>query len=315
MCVVLSVVSAGASASPSLDSDHYLAWLALALAPGLGARMAGKLLREFGRPDAIFAAPLTTLEAQRLPAAVAQAIHTRLESCGQGLGAGAWLLTWDEPEYPGAATRDRMIYVLGNVELLAHHSIAIVGSRRPTSYGNQMDGQGIDSSAHYGALSSSSGNHDWGARVRDWCGDPKENKVLEAIQKRGATLSEFPIGTFPAPQDFPIPNRAIAGIALGVVVVEGAQYSGSLITARLAMEFGREVYGVRGNATQPSSLGPNQLIKQGAKLVTGWEDVVEELSTLVHAKLVPVETEQASPERALLVEEGLWRRASVRFTS
>jgi DNA processing protein len=93
-------------------------------------------------------------------------------------------------------------------------------------------------------------------------------------------------------------------MALGVVVVEGAQYSGSLITARLAMEFGREVYGVPGNATQPSSFGPNQLIKQGAKLVTSWEDVIEELPTPVRAELIPVEA-ATSEERSLLIEEAL----------
>jgi DNA processing protein len=93
-------------------------------------------------------------------------------------------------------------------------------------------------------------------------------------------------------------------MGLGVVVVEGAQYSGSLITARLAMEFGREVYGVPGKATQPSSFGPNQLIKQGAKLVTSWEDVVEELPTPVRAELLPVETASAE-ERASLIEENL----------
>src|ERR1700693_5867015 len=91
-------------------------------------------------------------------------------------------------------------------------------------------------------------------------------------------------------------------MSVGVVVVEGAQYSGSLITARLAMEFGREVFGVPGNATQPTSFGPNQLIKQGAKLVTSWEDVVEELPTPVRAELVPVES--ASPEeREALLDE------------
>jgi DNA processing protein len=95
------------------------------------------------------------------------------------------------------------------------------------------------------------------------------------METRGAIISEFTMGTFPDPQNFPIRNRVIAGMSLGVVVVEGAQYSGSLITARLAMEFGREVYGAPGNATQPTSFGPNQLIKQGAKLVTGWEDVLK----------------------------------------
>jgi DNA processing protein len=112
------------------------------------------------------------------------------------------------------------------------------------------------------------------------------------------------MGTFPAPQNFPIRNRIISGMALGVVVVEAAQYSGSLITARLAMEFGREVFAVPGNATQPASFGPNQLIKQGAKLVTSWEDVVEELPTPVRAELMPVEN-VSSEERSALVEESL----------
>ena len=134
---------------------------------------------------------------------------------------------------------------------------------------------------------------------------PRENKKIFAeMETCGAIISEFTMGTFPGPQNFPIRNRVIAGMSLGVVVVEGAQYSGSLITARLAMEFGREVYGVPGNATQPTSFGPNQLIKQGTKLVTGWEDVIEELPTSVRAELLPVET-ATSEQRALLVEESL----------
>ncbi|MGA8365950.1 MAG: DNA-processing protein DprA, partial [Candidatus Acidiferrales bacterium] len=192
-----------------------------------------------------------------------------------------------------------------------------------TPYGNQMSlklardladrgliissgmARGIDASAHKGALSSAAG-----VTIGILgCGIdvvyPKENrKLFEEVEQRGAIITEFPMGTFPAPQNFPIRNRIIAGMALGVVVVEGEQYSGSLITARLAMEFGREVFGVPGNATQPSSFGPNQLIKQGAKLVTGWEDVVEELPTPVRAELMPVETASAE-ERAALVEAGL----------
>ena len=316
-----------------MESDHYLGWLALALTPGLGARMAGKLLKEFGSPDAIFNASLTALEAQRLPAAVAQEIHLRrplslaAKELAQVQALGCRLLTWDEPQYP-ARLREiydppPLLYVRGNVELLGRHLISIVGTRRPTPYGNQMAerlgrdlaerglvvssglARGIDACAHRGALSSPTG-----ATVGVLgCGVdvvyPKENKKLfEEIAQRGAIISEFPLGTFAAPQNFPIRNRVIAGMALGVIVVEGQQYSGSLITARLGMEFGREVYGVPGNATQPSSFGPNQLIKQGAKLVTGWEDVVEELPTPVRAELVPVET-ASHEERAALVEQGL----------
>ncbi|MGH9714532.1 MAG: DNA-processing protein DprA [Candidatus Acidiferrales bacterium] len=316
-----------------MESDQYLGWLALALTPGLGARMAGKLLQEFGSPEAIFDASLTSLEARRLPAAVAQAIHRRqplsdaAKELAQVQAAGCRLLTWDEPEYPQRLREiydpPTLLYVLGNVELLGRHAISIVGARRPTSYGNQMAerlgrdlaerglvitsglARGIDSCAHKGALSSPTG-----ATIGVLgCGIdvvyPKENKKIFAeMEQRGAIISEFPMGTFPAPQNFPIRNRIIAGMSLGVVVVEGAQYSGSLITARLAMEFGREVFGVPGNATQPSSFGPNQLIKQGAKLVTSWEDVVEELPTPVRAELLPVET-ASSEERAALVQQGL----------
>jgi DNA processing protein len=295
--------------------------------------MAGKLLREFGSPEAIFNASLTTLEAQRLPAAVAQAIHTRqplsdaTKELAKAQATGCRLLTWDEPDYP-ARLREiydppPLLYVRGNAGLLSRHTISIVGARRPTTYGNQMAeklardltdrglviasglARGIDACAHRGALSSPVG-----ATVGILgCGIdviyPKENKkIFEEMEKRGAIVSEFPLGTFPAPQNFPIRNRVIAGMALGVVVVEGAQYSGSLITARLAMEFGREVYGVPGNATQPSSFGPNQLIKQGAKLVTSWEDVVEELPTPVRAELLPVET-ASTEERASLIEGSL----------
>jgi DNA processing protein len=134
---------------------------------------------------------------------------------------------------------------------------------------------------------------------------PKENKKIFAeMEERGAIVSEFPLGTFPAPQNFPVRNRLIAGMTLGVVVVEGAQYSGSLITARLAMESSREVFAVPGNVTQPVSFGPNQLIKQGAKLVTGWEDVVEELPTSIRAELLLVETTDGA-ERASLIEQSL----------
>ncbi len=316
-----------------MDPNQYLGWLALALTPGLGARMAGKLLRAMGSPQAIFSASLTELEAQRLPAAVAQALHTRqplsaaAKELAQAQAAGIRLLTWDEPEYPLRLREiydpPPLLYVRGNVDLLNRHTISIVGSRRPTPYGNQMAerlaqdladrglvivsglARGIDSSAHRGALKSSSG-----ATIGVLgCGVdviyPKENKKIFAeMEQRGAIVSEFALGTFPGPQNFPIRNRIISGMSLGVVVVEGAEYSGSLITARLAMEFGREVFGVPGNATQLTSFGPNQLIKQGAKLVTSWEDVIEELPTPIRAELVPVESAN-SEQRTLLVEQAL----------
>ena len=315
------------------DTDQYLGWVALALTPGLGARMAGKLLRLFGSPEAVFNASLTALEGQRLPAAVAQAIHSRqpmsaaAKELAQAQQAGYRLVTWDEPAYPHLLREiydpPPLLYVRGNTELLNRHGISMVGARRPTPYGNQMAerlgrdlaarglvivsglARGIDARAHRGALSTPAGT----TVAVLGCGIdvvyPKENrKLFEEIEQRGAIISEFPMGTFPGAQNFPIRNRVIAGMSLGVVCVEGAQYSGSLITSRLAMEFSREVFGVPGNVTQPTSFGPNQLIKQGAKLVTSWEDVVEELPTPVRAELLPVESPSAQ-ERASLVQESL----------
>lgn len=316
-----------------MEPNQYLGWLALALTPGLGARMAGKLLRTFGSPGAIFSASLTSLEAQQLPAAVAQAIHSRQpmsaasKELAQAEAAKCHLVTWDEPCYPQLLKEiydpPPLLYVKGNAELLNRHAIAMVGTRRPTPYGNQMAerlardlaarglvivsglARGIDACAHKGAISSATG----GTVGVLGCGIdviyPKENrKIFAEIEERGAIITEFPLGTFPAPQNFPIRNRIIAGMARGVVVVEGAQYSGSLITARLAMESGREVFAVPGNVTQPVSFGPNQLIKQGAKLVTSWEDVIEELPTPIRAQLVPVETTD-SAQRASLAEQNL----------
>lgn len=310
-----------------------MGWLALALTPGLGARSAGKLLRTFGSPAAIFNASLTSLEANQLPAAVAQAIHSRqpLSAAARELvqaeAAKCRLVSWDEPQYPQLLREiydpPPLLYVKGNVDLLNRHAISIVGTRRPTPYGNQMAerlardladrglvivsglARGIDACAHKGALSSANG-----VTIGILgCGIdviyPKENrKIFAEIEQRGAIISEFPMGAFPAPQNFPIRNRLIAGMARGVVVVEGAQYSGSLITARLAMESSREVFAVPGNVTQPVAFGPNQLIKQGAKLVASWEDVIEELPTPIRAELLPVETTDGAA-RASLVEQSL----------
>jgi DNA processing protein len=337
-----------------MEPNQYLGWLSLALVPGLGARIAGKLLREFGTPEAIFNASLTALEAQNLPAPVAQAIHTRqamsdaARELAQVEQSRCRLINWSEDCYPHLLRQiydpPPLLYVKGNVELLDRHSIAIVGARRPTPYGNQMAerlgrdlaerglvvvsglARGIDSCAHKGALAArtrtgsttaaatASGTTPDGKAAGATIGVlgcgidvvyPRENKkVFAEIEERGALISEFPMGTFPATQNFPMRNRVIAGMSLGVVCVEAAQYSGSLITARLAMEFSREVYGVPGNVTQPTSFGPNLLIKQGAKLVMGWEDVVEELPTSIRAELLPVES-MSTEERTLLAEKDL----------
>ena len=316
-----------------MDLDHSLSWLALRLTPGLGARLMGKLLRQFGGPEEIFRASLTELEGCQLPAAAAQAVFGKSafrdaeKELAEVRKAGIRLVTWDETEYPRLLTQiydpPPLLYVRGNVEVLGRHAISMVGTRRPTPYGNQITerlardlaerglvivsglARGIDSSAHRGACAATRGGTIGVLGSGIDVIYPKENrKLFEEVEKRGAIVTEFPLGTHPAPENFPVRNRIVAGMALGVIVAQGAQYSGSLITSRLAMEFGREVYGIPGNVTEPMSFAPNQLIKQGAKLVTNWEEVVEELPTEVRAELFPMEATTAE-ERASLFEGSL----------
>jgi len=164
--------------------------------------------------------------------------------------------------------------------------------------------RGIDAIGHHGALASNGRAIGVLGTGIDVC-YPKENKKLyEKVLERGAILSEFPLGTHPASENFPIRNRIVAGMPLGVIVIEGAEFSGSLITARLAMEFGREVFGVPGNVTQAVSYAPNMLIKLGAKLVVNAEDVIEELPTPVRVALVKAERPEAE-ERNLLAAAAL----------
>ena len=316
-----------------MELDHSLSWLALRLTPGLGARLTGKLLRQFGGPEEIFRASLTELEGCQLPAAAAQAVFGKSgfrdaeKELAEVKKAGIRLITWAETEYPKLLTQiydpPPLLYVRGNVELLSRHAISMVGTRRPTPYGNQITerlardlaerglvivsglARGIDSSAHRGACAAARGGTIGVLGSGIDVIYPKENrKLFEEVEKRGAIVTEFPLGTHPAPENFPMRNRIVAGMALGVIVAQGALYSGSLITSRLAMEFGREVYGVPGNVTEPMSFAPNQLIKQGAKLVTNWQEVVEELPTEVRAELFPMEATTAE-ERASLFEGSL----------
>ena len=312
-----------------MELDSSLSWLALSLTPGIAARLSARLLRQFGSPDEIFRAPLPQLAACRLTSETAQAIvkkqsFKRAEkelTAFRKISTGR-LINWTDPEYPQTLLQiydpPVMLYVRGDAQILNAPSLSIVGTRRPTLYGSQMAerlgrdlasrglvivsglARGIDAIAHQGALAV-------GGRAIGVLGTgidvcyPKENKKLyEKVLERGAILSEFPMGTHPAPENFPIRNRIVAGMPLGAIIVEGAQYSGSLITARLAMEFGREVFGVPGNVTQPVSFAPNQLIKQGAKLVTSAEDVIEELPTPVRATLVQAMQPEAE-QRNLLV--------------
>jgi DNA processing protein len=291
------------------------------------------LLKRFGSPDGIFRATLPQLEACNLPARTAQSIFKKeaFKRAEKELARirdtpNCSLLNWSDPEYPQNLLQiydpPVLLYARGDTQILNLPSISIVGTRRPTIYGTQMAerlgrelaargvivvsgmARGIDAIGHKGAMAVNGRAIGVLGTGIDVC-YPKENKKLyEQVLERGAILSEFPLGTHPAPENFPIRNRIVAGMPLGVVVIEGAQYSGSLITARLAMEFGREVFAVPGNVTQPVSFAPNQLIKQGAKLVTNGEDVIEELPTPVRAMLVNAEKPE-SDQRNLLAAASL----------
>jgi len=303
--------------------DSTLFWLALTRVEGLGTRGAHQLVQHFGSAPAVYMASLTELEACGLPASVAQAIfaQTGLKDATTdreaAAKAGARLVTYSDDDYPLLLKQipdpPLVLYVRGDARVLSQHALAIVGTRKPTAYGQSVAhrlagdlaqrglvvvsglARGIDSAAHHGALEA----HGLTVAVLGSGIDviyPRENRRLaEKIMEKGAMITEFPLGTSPAPENFPIRNRIISGLALGVVVVEAAEYSGSLITARLAVEQNREVFAVPGNITSAQSFGPNHLIKQGAKLVDQWMDVVEEFPAEVRVQLLP--SAEASQEK------------------
>lgn len=302
------------SATPSISREEELHWLALTLVPGLGTRVAGKLLDRFRTPQAVFRASRSELEAAGAGGAVAQSISSGCsfeDALDQQLKIaehGAVVIVRSDPRYP-ALLREIfdppvLLFARGRLELLQPFHFAMVGTRRPTPYGlavaERMSSdlaragltivsgmaRGIDSAAHKGALSA--GGH---TVAVVGCGVdviyPSENRKLAAdLCAKGLMISEFAMGSTAFPQNFPIRNRIISGMSAGVLVVEGAQYSGSAITARLALDQGREVFAVPGNVTSKASWGPNLLIKQGAKLVQDWNDVIVELPAEVRRQLI-----------------------------
>jgi len=327
-----SVVSAAAARSSTPKSNQIL-WLALTLTPGLGATRSKRLVEFFGDVERVFQVSLTELEAAGLPAAGAQSIATgrsfelAQDELAKATAAGINCVTMDDAEYPARLRQiydpPLVLYVRGKVETLSRPGIAVIGTRHPTPYGTGMSerlacdlaarnvtiisglARGIDTAAHRGAISAKGKT----VAVLGTGVDviyPKENSRLadQVLSLGGALISEFPMGTFAAPQNFPIRNRIISGMSFGVLVVEAAEYSGTRITARCALEQNREVFAVPGNVTNKNSWGPNTLIKQGAKLVATWEDVWEELPADVRLTLAPeVGAESQAGQTASLFEE------------
>jgi DNA processing protein len=313
-----------------------LEWLALSLTPGLGPTRARKLVEHFGSPEAVFRASLTELESTDIQAVSAQSIATgksaelAREELARAADAGITVVSMDDALYPLRLKEiydpPIVLYVRGNADVLTKPGIAVVGTRHPTPYGSGMAerlscdlaaqglviisgmARGVDTASHRGAISAKGKT----VAVFGTSVDviyPKENSRLseQILALGGALVSEFPLGTFAAPQNFPIRNRILSGMSLGVLVVEAAEYSGTRITARLALEQNRDVFAVPGNVTNKNSWGPNTLIKQGAKLVATWEDVWEDLPTDVRLTLTPAtpNESQSASSASLFPDDGL----------
>jgi DNA processing protein len=293
-----------------MEAAERAAWLRLALTPGLGPRTARTLLAAFGLPDAIFEAGLPALQrvvpealARELAQPAADSVRLAAEAADQWLAASEQhaLVTLADPEYPQALLTlldpPPALFAVGRLELLNRPAIAIVGSRNATQQGRaNAEGfaaafaragitvvsglaLGIDAAAHRGAL-----DIDGDASTIAVVGTgvdviyPASNRGLtHEVRAQGVVVSELPLRTPALAHNFPRRNRLIAGLARGVLVVEAALRSGSLITARLAAEAGREVFAIPGSIHSPLARGCHRLIRDGAKLVESAQDVLEEL--------------------------------------
>src|SRR5687767_9048432 len=293
-------------------------WVELNMTPGIGPRAAAKLLERFGSAGAVYSSTRSELEQLRLPPEALDSIIARdLQSTAEAeidaiKTLGGDILLLDDGVYPSSLREiydpPIVLYVKGAwSECLGQPCIGIVGSRRCSTYGQNAAimlardlaqrgvtvvsgfARGIDAAAHRGAL-------DGGGRTVAVLGTgidevyPRDHKKLaaEILDRGGALVSQFPLSTPPVSENFPYRNRIISGLSLGVVVVEAAENSGSLITARLAIEQNREVFAVPGNITSRNSFGTNYLIKGAdAKLVQQWQDIAGELPPQIAARLLP----------------------------
>jgi DNA processing protein len=323
----------GADSPQAAEMDEErLGWLALALTPGLGPKRILDAATQTGGAARILSLPLTGLEALNFPAPVAQFIfdgkaRQAAEAEAQRVAAhGAAIVCYRSPEYPEQLREiydpPPVLYVQGDARLLSRPSIAVVGTRHPTPYGTGMAemlsrdlsarrllvvsgmARGIDSAAHKGALTARMPTVAvWGTGIDVVY--PKENRKLaeEILAGGGAIVSEMPMGTFPAPQNFPRRNRILSGLSIAVLVVEASENSGTRVTARCAAEQNRDLFAVPGNVTSKGSWTPNTLIKQGARLVATWEDVWEDLPSQVRLALEAEGAESASkgPAQASLL--------------
>jgi DNA processing protein len=295
-----------------IDRDEFSAWLRLLETPGVGRESARALLGHFGSAEAAIGASTEARKAV-VVAAVAAALARVPDELEARLAAGwQWLtgggdeardaIVIGDPRYPPAlldsADPPLLLYARGRIELLPAPAVAVVGSRNPTPQGLEnarafaahlsqagwvvVSGLalGIDAAAHEGALGGGAGTIAVVGTGLDIVYPARHRALTRRIAAEGLVVSEFAIGTPALPENFPIRNRIIAGLARGTLVVEAAVQSGSLITARLAADAGREVFAIPGSIHSPTARGCHALIKQGAKLVDSAADIVDELPPL-----------------------------------
>lgn len=318
-----------------MEREELAAWLRLALAPGIGRTVARRLLAAFGLPQNIWAQPLDRLRevaggrAEGL-ATASPDFDVQLEATWHWLHSGdstpREIITLADAAYPGALleTQDPplLLYAVGQLPTAWPRALAMVGSRNPTAQGlansrrfahdfaqagfSVVSGMalGIDGAAHEGALEGAAPGQLATIAVVGTGADrvyPRQHLELShRIASRGLILTEYPLGTPPLPQNFPQRNRLIAALSEGTVVVEAALHSGSLITARLAAEQGRDVFAVPGSIHSPQARGCHALLKEGAKLVETAQDVLEELRAPT-----PARTDAASPASGAREDEVL----------
>ncbi|MBI5586602.1 MAG: DNA-protecting protein DprA [Deltaproteobacteria bacterium] len=289
-----------------MAEDPRYAWLALSRIAGVGPVLYRRLIERFQSPEQVFQAGLPALlSAPGLGEKTARAIARakRDESVEQEIEAldrlGARLLTLQDPDYPpllaGIYDPPPVLYCLGQGSFRDRHLIAMVGSRNASDYGRKITerlayslaqagvtvvsglARGIDTAAHQGALIAKGCTVAVLGSGLDVIYPPENHRLVEQIAEAGLVCSEFPLGALPERPHFPVRNRIISGLSLGVVIVEATQHSGSLITARLALEQGREVFAVPGSVESFKSSGTHGLIKQGAKLVEHAQDILDEI--------------------------------------
>ena len=296
-----------------IDKDGLSAWLRLTLIPGIGGETQRKLLAAFGLPEAIFAAGRLATRAVVGDRADLLFDFDPAEDVDRNLAwasqPGQRIVTLADADYPRAlleiADPPSVLYVRGNIELLHRRGLAVVGSRNATPQGVQTAENfsralaaqgltiisglalGIDAAAHRGALAAGGKTIAVIGTGADRIYPARNRDLALAIAEHGAIVSEFPLGTPAIASNFPRRNRIISGLSRGVLVVEAAPESGSLITARLAAEQGREVFAIPGSIHSPVARGCHRLIKQGAKLVETAQDVLEEFGNYPEPADVP----------------------------